>query len=911
MAKGNRVDFDPVFIRDAQKILDSYREEKKTVAAENTEEYSFDEIDPTTEKPVETVIDNSDDIVDLPTFRNYIDNISEIIEKVDERTETLLENLSDFNITMPESLYDEMRLLKGYAGTDNPTKEEVLNFTQAQANCVAKVLTRGINEFNQKVQDPEKMDAAIQYTVADKFPKFGLSFLFLLIIIAVKAAMWNVFQTLCVELRKVRIKVGPFKFCLGCPIAKVFRAVVAWINSRPKWGSAKLKIREANQVQLKNGKYIQTSMWASYVDEIGDFAWWGDMKHCPRDTDGSYVYESYAAYAKSHGLCAECPPKYSFTMLQQEKLDALESIYSPDRTSQESMSVCASDTNPTPEELAAAKAIEAEIIKMQASQNPQDSKAAAYLSAKKDWGNIRDSAAKTVMNSVETNDPKTADAVKNKNILEKTANLFELGKDDETNKSDFDQKHKLDAISNIKDLRAVLAANKGDTDAAVNSVSSSYEDNFLDGTTKAMLQVAMGMLKVWDGAVSAINNIYTTCPLEKDLICCLLNAFTAVLLDINGPTASADWQEAQRKAKAVILFVLRFIKILLDLRVGRLATELEASFVTLDGLLSSIQNAIIESFVTIGGPYIDKLSKDFHKFLSLKQWNEDCVKKTAEVNEKYQTAKREYDTAVAQANASQSGAGSADLKTYKDNLKRAEGEVYFRKKLCEAKLNCKPLNFLLSLADCELAKLKVQFMDWLIGLKLKTNDSASLIELKINQSSEAKLMFIIGEILDGMIDSLEKGFEGFFSFCSGNNDLNPFGVPTIDQALSTNSLIEFREDGTAYYKYENPWKQLPPPVFDPTKNVGIEEDDPVDTAFNTESSFYHPKYTNMPEYKQFINPIDDKIDINDEAIAGDIYVTEIPSTDNIDKKLDETYRDCSSDERVRILFDMLMKANNF
>ena len=71
------------------------------------------------------------------------------------------------------------------------------------------------------------------------------------------------------------------------------------------------------------------------------------------------------------------------------------------------------------------------------------------------------------------------------------------------------------------------------------------------------------------------------------------------------------------------------------------------------------------------------------------------------------------------------------------------------------------------------------------------------------------------------------------------------------------------------------------------------------------------KYTNMPEYKQFINPIDDKIDINDEAIAGDIYVTEIPSTDNIDKKLDETYRDCSSDERVRILFDMLMKANNF
>lgn len=909
MAQGNRVDFDPQFLRDTQKILESYLETKKKVidTTENTDKI-FENVDETTDVPVEIPITDVEQVEDLQTFRDYIDHIGDIIEKVDDRTNKLLENLSDFNIQLPDTLYDEMRLLKGYAGTDNPSKEEVLNFTKSQADCVVKVLTKEKQSFDQQAKDPEKMEDAVSYTVASKFPKFGLGFLFLLIVIAVKASLWNVFQILCVELRKIRIKVGFFKFCLGCPLSNLFKSLVKWINGRPKWGSAKLNIREANMVQLKNGKYVRTASEASYVDEVGDFMWWGSGLG-PKDSDGSYLYQAYAPYAKANGLCPQCPPKYSFTLIAQEKLNAMEAIYSPDRIHGISMSVCQSDTPPTPEEITAAKLIERELVKMAASQNPQDSKAADYLSAKKDWGDIRDSAAKVVNNSVETNDPKTAAAVKEKTIFEDIADAFELGKDEESKDPAYDKKHKLDAINDIKDLRAVLAANKGDTDAAVNSVSSSYEDNFLDGTTKAMLQITMGMLKVWDGAVSGINNIYTTCPLEKDLICCLLNAFTAMILDINGPTASADWQETQKKAKAVILFVIRFIKILLDLRVGRLATELEASFMSLDALLSSIQNAIIESFVTIGAPYIDKLSKDFHKILGLKQWQEDCKNKTSEAEQNYVTASRAYEDAKLRA-SSQNSEHITALKTAKDNLKRAEGELYFRKKLCEAKLNCKPLNFLLSLADCELAKLKVNFMDWLIGLKLKTNDSASLIELKVKQSSEAKLMFILSEILDGMLDSLEKGFEGFFSFCSGNDSLNPFGVPTIDQALATNALIEFREDGTAYYKYENEWKQLPPPVFNPTINVGVEDDDPVDTVFNTPTNFYHPTYASMPEYKQFITPLDDRIDINDTKIADETYVNDIPTSESLDTRLDNTYRDCSTDERVRILFDMLIKSNN-
>ncbi len=817
MATTDRLKYRPNLDRDPKKVLDASIARIAEVIAEETikNESLNTELRQLSETP-EYI--NPEEIKTTKDFLIAVSELAQDYLNVKDRSDNLLDNLSQFEYDLPDDLIKQAALIK-YAKTnvniDNIKAQfpDVAKVKPEFVNCLVNIMLYASDEYYKIAPDVYKNPEDLHKYSKKFFPKFGTLFLIKLFVLFIKGFLWTLFSDLCKQFYKFRIKIGPFKVRPLRPLCTLLRAWVRVLN-------------KGSDVSINPDK---------------------------PDSDVSYGYTSNSIPQPTKW--GVCPHSFYLGVLDQEAnlIDEYRKLDDGTEIQGDPISVCAGG-NPSPEEKQAAIDIAKYIVNSGIREGDKDhSLAYDYLAEK----TRNQSVGQTVENEL-------------KKMVE-----YEPADANVTR-----EKHDRAAMEDIAKLKDKIN-NSPDISSAVDSFGNSIG---ADEFTKGVLSVTASLLKVWDGTVTALKDIYTTDRLNKDLICCFITALSLVMTSSMSEKQLLDFKAGMAQTKYAVLALLKFLRTVLDTETDWLASDAEISYLNGNQLLGSIQDAMIKTLIIFLNPVVQEASDVVNKYIN-----------PSAMEAKLQKALNEA------------------VKQDQDDLKK----VYKLKQYMTIVQKCVPFRYMLGMANCLFAKLKNWLMKWLIGMKSQNDQAATNFVVQIQYSSKAKAFFMLRTVLERMSLSIEQGFEQIWTMCDPYGEVSTAGDKIVEDILKEASvkftaqeqkeIVGGLKDKVGDEKY---WKDIGLPVYPSTRRVGIVENDLCDTIYE-EQEWPVPSYSSMPDYNEIktTEPNFDATIASDEISS--LYKEQIKQDQEI--KIDEytqRARDCRETSFITSVFNELREYHN-
>lgn len=483
-------------------------------------------------------------------------------------------------------------------------------------------------------------------------------------------------------------------------------------------------------------------------------------------------------------------------------------------------SICETDKAPSPLEKQAAESLLGAVISLTTKEPTENNlQASQYIVNKTQSDSFKKTVSNLLSKNAEANDPK--------------GTIF-----------------KIDPISS-----ANQGISKIQTDVE-KAISDYNPQKLIDEASKGILQLVNGMLKVWDGMVSAINKTANISPVTKDLICCFLN-----ILGVMFPNFSIDKKVSVEKIEGVLEIMITLI----DMELDSTSAAYEAEYFTLNDMSSAIEDAILYVVYAIMSPIANDLLEDVKSRFDVETIINKYIKKIEGV----------------------------DFDTAKDKLLSSVE----RPKIIESIQKCKLFDSFSKMLNVKIDEVQLSVQELFIGFKGQNDIKTRKLEGQIQLGSKLKLLFSLNTILKGVLDSFKKDVSFLVSICNEDGNVSPVDYQTIEQQL--NPALYTNNDIT-----------IPDPVYNQSMTAGIEEGDPVDTVFTT-GEFYDATYANMPGYSTQPNEYG-TIETRDNALDLSGGMDHIDNTvDQMgDKPKDQNIRDCTDATFLKTLFVEAETLNN-
>lgn len=741
-----KVDYNPSFERDPKSIIGLYRDELL-----NTEISNIDPLNAEYKQEREKEAPSPGNISNMEDLARSIGDLSDKLESVSDRSDTLEDAITFDPLQLSEDAIKYMDAL-GIEPNDK--------FTKDVADCVTYVNNYYTNSISSSPIDDgvNKLDSLNKKI----FPEWGIKFILILFYMFLKGITWQILTTLCRAFRSIKLKIGPYRICIGCPFATLFRKLTVALNQG-----------KAHKID-KNGKPV--------LDANGNIQIWGS---CPPDFD-PYGYETQNDIANAY---------------RGNDLDGSKPAC-----------ICVSGDDPSPVEIDASRKLISNVL-LETTKNPTDNnlKITQYLSLKANASNFKRTISNLLKNTADANDPK--------------GTVF-----------------KFDPVPSANSVINKVSA---DVQKAITDYSP---QKLIDSSTKGLLQLVNGMLKVWDGLTSASAKIAGPAIVNKDMICCFLN-----LLGILLPTTKIDESIDTKKVSAT----LSIMKNLIDFELDTMSTQYELEYFTIDELSNAIQDAIMYNVHATLSPVVNKLLED--------------LKNNIDPNALIAKYQKKIDENVGKVNS----VTNRTIEIVKAIQKCALFDVFVKQ------------------LSIKIEALQVSIKSWFVGFKGQNDIKTRKLQNQVQMGSRMKLLFSLNLILTGVIESLNKGVKTVISICNEDGNVSPADIQTVQEQLDS-SLFNTQ-----------PF-EIPPPVYNPNTLAGIDDNDPVDTAFQV-GEFYDALYSNMPGYGDNVNTYGTIL--NSEDARNSLLGTTNDNT-AYDNAIDKNNRDCTDPVYLTKLYTELSQINN-